>query len=171
MALPPDLRALFNDLPRARADKEARAKQAALDREEAERRRRETAEQEREQLRAELAVAWDWLQGDGQELAAEMRTAHFMRLELVGPLDEQGQPCEWQLNARAFILMQDGELEVVRQDDYRALRYCHRSLEDFLKTEPPAVTRAFIEAVRSGEVWKRVARQIREATAPTVDEP
>ncbi len=168
MALPNDIRTLFHDLPTARAEREARAKQAVLDREEAERLRAEERRVQRDALRAELAVAWDWLQGDGQELAAEMCTANFMRLELVGPIDPSGAPCEWQLDARTLVLMQDGQLEVVRQDEYRALRYLAPTADAFLDVEPPGVTRAFIEAVRSGEVWRRVGRQLREATAPAV---
>lgn len=163
--MPNDVRALFQELPAARAEREAKQKQAIVDREEAAKRAKEQRALEREKLRSELAVAWDWLQGDGQELAAEMTKANLMRLELLGPLDENGRECEWQVDARALVLMQDGALEIVRQDEYRALRYLARTSEDFLGTEPPGVTRAFIDAVRDGVIWKRVARQLREASA------
>jgi hypothetical protein len=169
MAMPNDIRALFNDLPHARADRDAKQKQALADREENARLEKERRERERELLRTELTVAWDWLQGDGQELAAEMGKAHLMRLDLLGPLDESGKPCDWQLDARALVLMQDGQLEVVRQDEYRVLRYLARTMDDFLRVEPPGVTRAFIEAVRSNEIWQRVARQLREVTAPVTE--
>lgn len=166
MAMPKDLRALFNDLPNARAARDAAAKQAELDRESAEKARLAADAEARTKLRAELEVAWDWLQTDGQELAAELKRANFMRMQLLGPLDPEGREVGWQLEARVLLLNDEGLLEVVRQDAYRELRYPVRTVDDFLSVEPPAFTRAFVEAVRSGAIWERVARQVREATAP-----
>jgi hypothetical protein len=171
MAIPTDIRTLFNELPQARAERAAREKQQVLDREAEAKRQEEERKTQRQALKSELLVAWDWLLGDGQELAAEMRKAGFGRLELLGPLDEEGQPCEWQLSARALIMLDDGQLEVVRQDDYRALRYLIHTADELLDIEPPGVSRAFIEAVRSGTIWQRVATQLRASTAAPVEEP
>jgi hypothetical protein len=165
MALPTDIRSLFAGLPDARAARTAQAQQQVREREEATLRQAEERKTQRAALRAELLVAWDWLLGDGQELAAEMRKANFHRLELLGPLDEDGQPCAWQLGARALVLLDDGQLEVVRQDDYRALRYLAHTADELLDIEPPAFTRAFVESVRSGTLWQRVATQLRASTA------
>ena len=170
MALPKDIRTLFNELPQARADREALQKQRVLDREAAAKKLEEERKAQRAALRAELLVAWDWLQQDGQELAAEMRKAGFGRLELLGPLDEDDRECPWQLSARALVLMDDGQLEIVRQDDYRALRYLARTADELLDLEPPGVTRAFVEAIRSGSVWQRVGQQLRESTATPVED-
>ena len=169
MALPNEIRSLFADLPQARAERIARAEQQVRDQEEAARRRDDERRTQRAALRSEVLVAWDWLLGDGQELAAQMRTANFGRLELLGPLDEDGAECPWQLGARALVLMDDGQLEVVRQDDYRALRYLVHSADELLDIEPPGVSRAFVEAVRSGTIWQRVAAQLRASTAVVVD--
>ena len=141
-----------------------------IDRQEAAKKREEERKAQRAALRAELLVAWDWLQQDGQELAAEMRKAGFMRLELLGPLDEEGRECPWQLSARALVLLEDGQLEIVRQDDYRALRYLAHTADELLDVEPPGVTRAFVEAIRTGAVWQRIGQQLRESTATPVDE-
>lgn len=170
MALPNDIRSLFAELPHARAERIARAEQLERERDEAARRREEERKAQREALRAELLVAWDWLLGDGQELAAEMRNGGFGRLELLGPLDEEGRECPWQLSARALILLDDGQLEVVRQDDYRALRYLLHTADEMLTVEPPGVSRAFVEAVRSGAVWQRIATQLRASTADVINE-
>lgn len=170
MAMPRDLRALFDDLPKARADRDARAKQAELEREAEAQRQKDAANEARVRLRGELEVAWDWLQTDGQELAAAMKQANFMRLQLLGPLDPEGREVMWQLDARVLLLNDEGLLEVVRQDQYRELRYPVRTMDDFLSVEPPTFTRAFIDAVRSGAIWERVARQIRESTAPVIRE-
>lgn len=169
--MPRDLKALFDDLPNARAQRDAQARQAQQAREDAEQRRLAEDAAARARLRAELEVAWDWLQTDGQELAAEMKKASFLRLQLLGPLDVQGREVPWQLDARVLLLNDDGMLEVVRQDAYRELRYPVRSVDDFLNIEPPGFTRAFLDAVRSGAIWQRVAQQLRESTAPRVDEP
>ena len=169
MALPNEIRTLFADLPHARAERAARAGQEVRAREEAALREAEARKAQRQALRSELLVAWDWLLGDGQELAAEMRKAGFGRLELLGPLDEDGRECPWQLNARALILLEDGQLEVVRQDDFRALRYLMHTADELLDVEPPAVTRAFVEAVRTGSIWQRVAAQLRSSTAAAID--
>ena len=169
MAIPNDIRALFTELPQAREDRLARAAQQERQRDEAAKQREAQRLAEREALRSELLVAWDWLQGDGQELAAEMRKANFGRLELLGPLDEDGRECPWQLNARALILLDDGQLEVVRQDDYRALRYLLHTAEDLLSIEPPGVSRAFVETIRSGTIWQRVATQLRASTAAMLE--
>ncbi|MFT3708880.1 MAG: hypothetical protein QM817_14625 [Archangium sp.] len=170
MALPRDLKTLFDDLPAARAARTEREQQAVRDRETAEAQRLEAEARARTQLRSEFEVVWDWLQTDGQELAGEMKKAGFMRMQLVGPLDRDGREVPWQLDARVYLLNDDGLVEVVRQDSYRELRYPVRTLEDFISIEPPGTTRAFIDAVRSGAVWRRVADQIRESTAPRVDE-
>lgn len=170
MAMPSDLKALFSSLPEARERKKAAEEQALADRLAAMQREADARERQRQALRDELAVTWDWLQQDGQELAAEMRQAGFIRLELLGPLDEAGQPSNGEIGSRLLILMDDGQLEVVRQDEYRVLRYLARELDELLH-EPPGVLRALIDAVRSGEVWRRIERQLREATAPRVDEP
>ena len=169
MALPKEIRTLFNDLPQARAERDALKKQRVIDRETEAKRLEEERKAQRAALRAELMVAWDWLQGVGQELASEMRKAGFGRLELLGPLDEEGRECPWQLSARALVLMDDGQLEIVRQDDYRALRYLARTADELLDIEPPGVTRAFVEAVRSGTVWQHIGQQLRESTATPVD--
>ena len=95
MALPTDIRTLFAELPQARADRTARAEEQRL---------------AQDALRAELQVAWDWLLGDGQELAAELRTANFNRLELLGPLDEEGREGPWQIGCRALVLLDDGQI-------------------------------------------------------------
>ena len=171
MALPNDIRSLFAGLPDARAARTAQAEQQLRDREEATRRREEERKAQRAALRSELLVAWDWLLGDGQELAAEMRQANFHRLELLGPLDEEGRESPWQMGSRALVLLEDGRLEVVRQDDYRALRYLVHGADELLDIEPPGVTRAFVEAVRSGTIWQRVATQLRASTAANLEEP
>jgi hypothetical protein len=170
MALPRDLKSLFDELPNARAAREQRERDAVREREDAERQRKEAEEKARAQLRGEFEVVWDWLQTDGQELAAEMKKASFMRLELLGPIDREGREVPWQLEARVYLLNDDGLVEVVRQDPYRELRYPVRTLEDFISVEPPGATRAFIDAVRNGAVWRRVADQIRASTAPRVRE-
>jgi hypothetical protein len=170
MPLPPELRTLFADLPRARAERERRELDAQRAREDAAQQQQQADARQRTALRAELAVAWDWLQTDGQELAAELRKAGFLRMQLLGPVDREGREQPWQLGARVVLLNEDGLLEVARQDDYRELRYPVRTVDDFLDVEPPGVTRAFIDAVRSGAVWERIARQVRESTAPRVDE-
>lgn len=170
VAIPNDIRSLFAELPRARLDRKTREEQIVRDREEAARKREEERKAQRQALRSELLVAWDWLLGDGQELAAEMRKAGFGRLELLGPLDEEGRACPWQLSARALILLDDGQLEVVRQDDYRALRYLMHTADELLDVEPPGVSRAFVEAVRSGAIWQRVSEQLRASTATRVEE-
>lgn len=166
MAMPKDLRTLFNDLPNARAARDAAQKQAEVDRESAEKARLAADAEARVKLRAELEVAWDWLQTDGQELAAEIKKASFLRMQLLGPLDSEGREVGWQLDARVLLLNEDGLLEVVRQDAYRELRYPVRTVDDFLNVEPPAFTRAFIDAVRSGAIWQRVAQQVRQSTSP-----
>ncbi|MFZ5445760.1 MAG: hypothetical protein ACOZQL_37555 [Myxococcota bacterium] len=158
MAMPRDVKALFSSLPEARARRRAAEEQALAERADALRREAEERERQRQQLRAELAVTWDWLQQDGQELAAEMRAAGFGRLELLGPLGEDGQPST-DVGARLLVLMDDGALEIVRQDEYRVLRYLARELDDLLR-EPPAILRALIEAVRSEQIWERVAEQL-----------
>ncbi|MFO0596278.1 MAG: hypothetical protein U0228_13265 [Myxococcaceae bacterium] len=168
MALPRDLRTLFDELPNARAARDDRIARARRDLEEAARKQEEEDERARASLRGELEVAWDWLLTDGHELAAEMRKAQFLRLELLGPLDREGRPVPWQLGARVFLVNDEGGLEVVRQDEYRELRYPVRTVEDFLRVEPPGVTRAFVEAVRAGAIWQRVAEQIRASTAPPI---
>lgn len=169
MPLPPDVKRLFAELPQARAEREARQKQKVDQRKTA----AELAEIERaaarERLRSEMAVTWDWVLSDAQELAKEMDDNGINRLQLLGPINSEGQPSEWVPDARVIILMFDGTLEMVRMDDFRELRYAHRSAEEFLETEPPGVSRAFIEAVRSGEVWRNVSRQVREVTADPVD--
>ncbi len=170
MALPNDIRTLFAELPQARADRTARAEEQVRLREEAARRRAEEQRLAKDALRAELQVAWDWLLGDGQELAAELRTANFNRLELLGPLDEEGREGPWQLGSRALVLLDDGQLEVVRQDDHRALRYLVHTADEMLQVEPAGVTRAFVTAVRTGAIWRRVAEQLRASTAAPVDD-
>jgi hypothetical protein len=170
MALPPHVLKAFDELPRARAEREARELKARQDRDAAANARDEARATERQQLRTELLVVWDWVESDAQELAAQMSAFGFNRLLLSGPLDEEGRPCAWQLGARSIILMFDGTLELGRQDDYRELRYAHRSAEEFLSAEPPGVTRAFIDAVKSGAVWETVERQLRESTATLVIE-
>lgn len=170
MALPNDIKTLFAELPQARANRTARAEEQARLREEAASRRAEEQRLARQALRAELLVAWDWLLGDGQELAAQLRAVNLTRLELLGSLDEDGREGPWQLGSRALVLLDDGQLEVVRQDDYRALRYLLHTAEEMLEVEPAGVTRAFVEAVRSGAIWQRVAAQLRASTADPVDE-
>lgn len=165
MALPEHIRALFNELPEARLAREQKERQAIADREAAAKAALEARDAERVALRADAQVTWDWLLSDGQELAAELRKANFQRLELIGPLDENGRPCEWHVGARALLLLEDGQLEVARQDDYRALRYVLHDAEELLRIEPPGVTRAFIDFIRSGAVWEQVARQLRASTA------
>lgn len=171
MALPNDIRALFAELPQARANRTARTEEQVRLREEAAKRREEEQRLARQALRPELLVAWDWLLADGQELAAELRKANFSRLELLGPLDEDGHEGPWQLGSRALVLLDDGQLEVVRQDDYRALRYLVHTADELLEIEPAGVTRAFVEAVRSGAIWQRVAAQLRASTAAPVEDP
>jgi hypothetical protein len=39
-----------------------------------------------------------------------------------------------------------------------------------LTVEPPGVSRAFVEAVRSGAVWQRIATQLRASTADVLNE-
>lgn len=168
MALPKELKALFAGLPQARAEKQQRAEQARLDEESAKEQAEAERQRQREALRAELSVAWDWLEGDGQELAAEFEKAGILRLEVLGPLDPEGREVPWQLDARVLLLNQGGQLEVVRSDPYRELRYPVRTMEDFLRIEPPSFTRAFVEAVRTGALYERVARHLRESTR---DEP
>jgi hypothetical protein len=167
--LPNDIRSLFAELPHARAERIARAEQLERERDEAARAQEEMRKTQRESLKPQLLVAWDWLLGDGQELAAEMRNGSFGRLELLGPLDEEGREAQWQLGARALILLDDGQLEMVRQDEYRVLRYLIHSAQEMLETEPPGITRAFVEAVRSGSIWQRVATQLRASTATPVE--
>lgn len=170
MALPPELKRLFDDLPQARADREARARQreaqAATQREAAAR----AANDARQRLKDELTVAWDWVLTDGLALAEQLDRHGLNRVRLLGPLDPEGRPCDWHApGARVFQMMFDGTFEVVRNDDFRALSYAHRTAEHFLETEPPAVTRAFIDAVRSGAVWQTVAQQLRESVADPID--
>lgn len=98
-----------------------------------------------------------------------MRTGGFRRLELLGPIDEAGRPGHGDVGDRLLVLIDDGHLEIVRQDEHRVLRYLARELDDLLH-EPPAVLRTLIEAVRTGGVWGRVEQQLREATAPRLAE-
>jgi hypothetical protein len=170
MPLPKELKALFDDLPDARARREAARQQAQRDREEAERQRQAQVERERAALSNELAVAWDWAQTDGMELANELRKAGILRLQILGPLDPTGAQVPWGPNARVLLINDDGLLEIVRVDDYRELRYPVRTMEDFLSVEPPAFSRAFIEAVRTQRIWARVTEALRAATAPAVEE-
>lgn len=167
--MPRELKALFTALPEARAQQKAAEAQALADRVSAMEREQEARERQRQALRDELAVTWDWLQQDGQELAAEMRAGGFRRLELLGPIDEAGQPGHGDVGDRLLVLIDDGELEIIRQDEHRVLRYLARELDDLLR-EPPAVLRALIDAVRTGAVWGRVEQQLREATAPRTGE-
>ena len=170
MPLPPELQKQFDDLPKARADRDERARQRQQAAEDAAQAKKTAAQLERERLRGDLQVAWDWVLTDGQSLAEQIDRHSLNRLRLLGPLDPDGQPCEWHVpGARVLLMMFDGTFEVVRNDDFRELRYAHRSAESFLETDPPAVVRAFIDAVKSGALWQTVAAQLREAVADPID--
>lgn len=58
----------------------------------------------------------------------------------------------------------------MRQDHSRALRYLLHTADELRETEPAGITRAFVEAVRSGAIWQRVAAQPRASTAAPIDQ-
>ena len=70
VAIPNDIRSLFAELPQARLERKTREEQLVNEREEAARKREEERKAQREALRSELLVAWDWLLGDAARVEA-----------------------------------------------------------------------------------------------------